>query len=313
MMSVFIIRRIQDLQNIVLALTLSIPYMALLSRNERQEWLRFDTQSYIKEEQLDIETRLEKHYYRKVHWVQTLDIGGLTEDLDQDITERISFGGDFLGPVPSYTFIREPLRRLCHQLITFTISRRGQTPENVTTTDLFFLKSMDEGTVIGRHFWVITEQTLQTLTVEVHGLTIIDIEELIKLRIYKRVLDVVSWVAVGPQRQQVGAAGEAAQVDPEAPQDADRSQRVEEEVYQMRQGLCQQSEMIKRLTTKHARYSSWMIDCMTELMEQRGMMFMRFDGTLATLATNSHLQFERRRVRPRTTGASTSAGQQTHV
>ncbi|GKE83987.1 hypothetical protein Tco_1557729, partial [Tanacetum coccineum] len=198
-----------------------------------------------------------KHYYRKVHRVQTSDFGGLTEDLDQDITERplvrevileffstlkfregvldldisntfqfqlggirrqaywahslkviaskadlanywvrISFGGDFLGPAPSYTFIREPLRRLCHRLITFTISRRGQTPENVTTTDLFFLKSMDEGTVIGRHFGVITEQTLQTLTVEV----------------------------LGPQRQQVRAAGGASQVDPEAPQDADVGQ-----------------------------------------------------------------------------------------
>ncbi|GKB94234.1 hypothetical protein Tco_0980371 [Tanacetum coccineum] len=45
--------------------------------------------------------------------------------------------------------IRDPLRRICHLLITHTISGRGQAPEKVTRTDLYFLKSMDqEGTTV---------------------------------------------------------------------------------------------------------------------------------------------------------------------
>ncbi|GJV53239.1 hypothetical protein Tco_1448980 [Tanacetum coccineum] len=41
---------------------------------------------------------------------------------------------------------QEPLRRLCHRLIAFSTAGRGQTPEKVTTTDLFYPRSMDEGT-----------------------------------------------------------------------------------------------------------------------------------------------------------------------
>ncbi|GKB08992.1 hypothetical protein Tco_0837304 [Tanacetum coccineum] len=48
---------------------------------------------------------------------------------------RIAFDGDFLGVVPSYTSIRDPLRRLCHRLIAFNISGRGQAPKKVNATD----------------------------------------------------------------------------------------------------------------------------------------------------------------------------------
>ncbi|GKG54123.1 hypothetical protein Tco_0557646, partial [Tanacetum coccineum] len=59
----------------------------------------------------------------------------------------ISSAGDFLSIMPSYTLIMEPLRRLCHRLITFSIAGRGQALEKVTITDVFYLRSMDEGTV----------------------------------------------------------------------------------------------------------------------------------------------------------------------
>nr|GEX66315.1 hypothetical protein [Tanacetum cinerariifolium] len=55
---------------------------------------------------------------------------------------------DFLRVVPSYTSIRDPLRRLCHRLITVSNSGRGEAPEKVTATDLFYLRSMDEGTTV---------------------------------------------------------------------------------------------------------------------------------------------------------------------
>ncbi|GJU52272.1 hypothetical protein Tco_1225986 [Tanacetum coccineum] len=111
---------------------------------------------------------------------------------------------------PSYTLIREPLRRLCHQLIAFTIFGKGQAPKKVTTTDIFFLRSIDEGTM------VITEQSLQNLTVEVRHISTIDPDELIRLRICERLLN------TAPLMPQATAA---------APRTiAQRLHRVEEEV-----------------------------------------------------------------------------------
>nr|GEX39410.1 hypothetical protein [Tanacetum cinerariifolium] len=53
-----------------------------------------------------------------------------------------------LGVAPSYTLIRDPLRRICHKLISFSISGRAQAPEKVTATDLIYLRSINEGTVV---------------------------------------------------------------------------------------------------------------------------------------------------------------------
>ncbi|GKC29420.1 hypothetical protein Tco_1036714 [Tanacetum coccineum] len=47
-----------------------------------------------------------------------------TEEGLVDYWARITSAGDFLGPPPSYTSIREPLKRLCHRLIAFTIFGR---------------------------------------------------------------------------------------------------------------------------------------------------------------------------------------------
>ncbi|GKB49332.1 hypothetical protein Tco_0900085, partial [Tanacetum coccineum] len=56
---------------------------------------------------------------------------------------RISSAGDFLGTPPSYSFIRDPILRLCHRLIACSIARRSQAPEKVTVTGLFYLRGMD--------------------------------------------------------------------------------------------------------------------------------------------------------------------------
>ncbi|GKD43766.1 hypothetical protein Tco_1268411 [Tanacetum coccineum] len=133
-----------------------------------------------------------------------------------DYWTRISSSGDFLTTVPSYTLMRDPLRRLCHRLIKFSIVGRGQTPENVPYLLALYLfrfafgrkqgAKMSGGqfiTRLGVHLGVITEHSRQTLTVEVHGLTTIDIDELVRLRICDRLGDVVTWVVMGPPRQQV--------------------------------------------------------------------------------------------------------------
>ncbi|GKD90197.1 hypothetical protein Tco_1365704, partial [Tanacetum coccineum] len=146
-------------------------------RSEQHLWLRFDVQDYVDSAIQDFEDRLGRIYDRQVYRVQVLDFDVLTKEIDQailgdnclgfigglrrqmswslrviaskaelrDYSTRVSSSSDFLIFVPSYTQIREPLRRLCHRLIVFTIASKGQVPEKVTTTDLFFLRSMDEG------------------------------------------------------------------------------------------------------------------------------------------------------------------------
>ncbi|GJV84772.1 hypothetical protein Tco_1524670 [Tanacetum coccineum] len=59
---------------------------------------------------------------------------------------EISSDKDLLGPAPSYVLIRDPVRRLCHRMIAYSISGRGQAPEKVTGVDLFYLRSMDRRT-----------------------------------------------------------------------------------------------------------------------------------------------------------------------
>ncbi|GJS57888.1 hypothetical protein Tco_0652672 [Tanacetum coccineum] len=60
---------------------------------------------------------------------------------------EISSDIDFLGPAPSYVLIRDPVRRLCHRMIAYSISGKGQAPKKVTDIDLFYLRSIDRGTI----------------------------------------------------------------------------------------------------------------------------------------------------------------------
>ncbi|GJV78544.1 hypothetical protein Tco_1514414 [Tanacetum coccineum] len=132
----------------------------------------------------------------------------------------------------------DPLRRLCHMLISFSISRRAQAPEKVIATDLFYFRSMDEGTAnvpyllarysfynaegrkhearmsggyfIGRlaeHFGLVSDEGLIGLTMVACELPLIDMDELVRLRIFDMFDDTWDWVALGPEMQQVTAAG----------------------------------------------------------------------------------------------------------
>ncbi|GJZ59940.1 hypothetical protein Tco_0615756 [Tanacetum coccineum] len=52
-----------------------------------------------------------------------------------------------MGAISSYTLIRDPLMRLCHWLMAFSIAGRSQALEKVTSIDLFYLRSIDVGSV----------------------------------------------------------------------------------------------------------------------------------------------------------------------
>ncbi|GKE79312.1 hypothetical protein Tco_1545432 [Tanacetum coccineum] len=150
---------------------------------------------------------------------------------------EISSDSDFLRAAPSYKYIKDPLRRLCHRLISYNISGRGQAPKKVTTTDLFYLRSRDQGTAnipyllaqylfrhaegrksgarlsgghfIGRlahHFGLVSDDGLRGLSIVTHELPVIDMGELFKLNVCIGVGDNWAWVAKGAERQPVAAA-----------------------------------------------------------------------------------------------------------
>ncbi|GJY64051.1 hypothetical protein Tco_0465511 [Tanacetum coccineum] len=154
-----------------------------------------------------------------------------------DYWRDISTAGDFLGPPPSYTLIRDPILRLCHRMMTHSIAGRSQAPEKVTMTDLFYLRGIDVGSVnvpyllarylrlfaVGRksgahifdgqfvarlagHFGLLTAEILGGLTVIAPELPIIDMGELVRLQICMEVDDTWAWVAMGPERQPDAAA-----------------------------------------------------------------------------------------------------------
>nr|GEX20257.1 hypothetical protein [Tanacetum cinerariifolium] len=150
----------------------------------------------------------------------------------RDYWIEISFDRDFLGPAPSYVYIRDPVRRLCHKMIACSISSRGQEAEKVTGVDHFYFRTMDRRTAnvpyllaqylfhhdegrnsgarlsgghfIGRlvtHFGLAGDQGLRGLLVIVRELSVIDLHELGKLNICARFSDTWAWVASRPKRQ----------------------------------------------------------------------------------------------------------------
>ncbi|GJT95249.1 hypothetical protein Tco_1090767 [Tanacetum coccineum] len=91
----------------------------------------------------------------------------------RDYWIEISSDRDFLGPAPSYVLIRDPVRRLCHRMIAYSISGRGQASKKVVTREL----------------------------------PLINIHELGRLHICTRYEETWTWVAHEPKRQQATAAG----------------------------------------------------------------------------------------------------------
>ncbi|GKB56032.1 hypothetical protein Tco_0912218 [Tanacetum coccineum] len=223
----------------------------------------------------------------------------------------ISSAGDFFSITPSYTAIRDPILRLCHRLIVCSIAGRSQTLEKVIMTDMFYLRGMDFGSVnvpyllarylrlfaagrksgaliygsqfvarLAEHFGLLTEERLRGLTVITPALSVIDMNELVRLQICMEIDDTWDWVAQGPKRQPNAAAGahkaaeDALVVDDDMPQAVPPPPRT-------------QGERIARLEE--------------ELMDRAGVAYTSYSETPGEY---------QRRTRRRTDGASTSTAQQ---
>ncbi|GKE39193.1 hypothetical protein Tco_1462598, partial [Tanacetum coccineum] len=194
----------------------------------------------------------------------------------------------------------------------------GQAPEKVTGVDLFYLRSMDrrttnvprllaqslfrhakgrksearlsKGHFIGRlamHFGLVSDEGLRGLQAAAAGA-----------------------YEAGPTTkegaQEIPAPAQAPRPPPPAPQPQTMSQRIErieEGMHKLRFDVVGLRGFVESFTTEQSRVSTWLITCMTQLMDASGLTYQAFDSTLVS---SSRMPYQRR-VRPRIGDASTSA------
>ncbi|GJW30730.1 retrovirus-related pol polyprotein from transposon TNT 1-94 [Tanacetum coccineum] len=270
---------------------IAIRHMALPPRDQRHQYLRYKGLKYTNADILDFQSRLTRIYRREVHRVQVFDFGGLPDLMAEGLRGRMLMKHRFPWHNPSYTEIRDPILRLCHSLIAYSIVRRSQAPEKVTVTDLFYLKGMDVGSVnvpyllarylrlfaVGRkiraliyggqfvarlaeHFRLWTEERLRGLTVIAPKLLIIDMAELVRLQICMEVDDTWAWAVPAP----VQAPPPPPAATRTMPQ---RMARLEEDVHEIRGALAEQREVIGAMARDFLRFTVWAISRIAQLLD----------------------------------------------
>ncbi|GKD81590.1 hypothetical protein Tco_1348429 [Tanacetum coccineum] len=164
-------------------------------RDQGYLWLHYQVEGYTEEIVHDFEQRLETIFGRQVNRVHILDFEGLTPDMRQDLPERMRMvytgddgqedqgrdrvrcGWDFLRGSPFYTYIKDPVRRLCHR---HTKGRKS----GARLSRGHFIRRL------AHHFSLVSDDGLRGLSV-----------------IAREIGDDWAWVAPRPERWQVAAAG----------------------------------------------------------------------------------------------------------
>ncbi|GJV80055.1 hypothetical protein Tco_1515925 [Tanacetum coccineum] len=123
-----------------------------------------------------------------------------------DYCVEISSGMDFLRGAPSYTYIRDPVQRLCHR------HAEGR-KSGARLSGGHFIRRL------AHHFGLVSDDGLRGLSVVTCEIPLIDMSKLVKLNICMEIGDDWAWVAPGPERQPdamvgaLGAAEDASAVD----------------------------------------------------------------------------------------------------
>nr|GEU54313.1 hypothetical protein [Tanacetum cinerariifolium] len=280
----------------------------------------YTVEGYTKEIVHDFEQRLETIFDRQVNRVHILDFEGLNLEMRQDLAVRLRMvytgddgqlvfardlrdywteilsGKDFLGPTPSYVFIQDPVRRLCQRMIAYSISGRGQALEKGQA----IRRSLHWAS--GFSFGLVSDEGLRGLQVVARELLLIDLRELGRLNICLRFDDTWDWVASGPERQQATAVG-----DQDADEAGSTANEIEEEMRDLGQSVVGLRGVVESSITEQTRVSTWMISCLTQLMDASRRTYQPFDSTLLG---SSGIPYQKR-VRPRTGDSSTSAAPHT--
>ncbi|GJZ42569.1 hypothetical protein Tco_0589824 [Tanacetum coccineum] len=295
--------------------------MALPPRDQMHQYLRFEGLQYTEFDIADYETRLAKIYRREAHRVQVFDFEGLPDLMTEGLTEEMQtagFGlywaeivrqipdkgdlsaywieissiGDFLGIDIGSVNIPYLLARY---LRLFASGRKQVT---MISGGQFVAR-------LAKHFGLLTEERLQGLTLD----------------------DTWAWVAPGPERQPdvvIGApeaaedapiADEGASAVPEpvqAPQPpppaagpaqtmAQRLDKVEEDVHEIRGALGEQREILDNMARDFSRFSTWAVVGLSQMMSRAGVRYTNY--------AEFQIPYERR-TRRKTDGSSTSIAQQ---
>ncbi|GJU49753.1 hypothetical protein Tco_1219308 [Tanacetum coccineum] len=191
------------------------------------------------------------------------------------------------------------------------------------------------GQFVGRmaqHFGLLTAKILGGLTVVAPELQMINMAELVRLQICMQLDDTWALMAMGLERQPDVAAGapadaedalivnEGGQADPapaQAPQQppppppaptrtiSHRLGRLKEDVQGLRRDVGSLRRLVERSMIDQGTFSTWMITCMTQLIDASGLTYQAFDGSFQG---SSAATFQRRTMQ-RTGEASTSTAQ----
>ncbi|GJX30795.1 hypothetical protein Tco_0240650 [Tanacetum coccineum] len=200
-------------------------------------------------------------------------------------------------------------------MIAYSISGRGQAPKKVIGVDLFYLRNMDRGTSNVLHLlahYLFRHAEGRKSGARLSGGHFIrrlamHFGLLGRLNICTRYGDTWAWVAQGPERQQAAAASaheadearpaaeevaleipvpapaQAPPPTPPAPQPltmSSRIERLEEEVHDLWRDVVGLRGDVASFTIEQSRVSTWLISCMTQLMDASGQTYQPFDSTL---------------------------------
>ncbi|GJU91585.1 putative reverse transcriptase domain-containing protein [Tanacetum coccineum] len=243
----------------------------------------------------DFEERLDRIYSREIHRVQVMDFLGMPELMRDGLFSRMvmeqrddvgvvlftsrAWGRlfDTKGPLVrelileflnSLDLERDPVLRLCHQMMAHSIARRSQAPEKPDI--LGFAAGRKSG---ASYHW---------------------------LQICMEVDDTWAWVAMRPERQPDAVAwhhyhqlylGQA-----------QRWPELKEDAHEIHGALTEQREVIDTMARDFSRFSTWAITRLAWMIDKAGVTYVPYSET--------HVPYQRRRVRQRTGEASTSAAQQ---
>ncbi|GJX11026.1 hypothetical protein Tco_0200885 [Tanacetum coccineum] len=266
--------------------------MALPPREQRHRFLRYEGLEYTDYDITDFEARLASIYMREVHRVPVFDFGGLPDLMAEGLTARMTMEHrdeagvsvftsrawrrmfDIRGPLV-YELIFEFSARLGLGMLFLTMSSTisaGWSYETYVLEGVHFSLGITyggDGRWLGQHSLFVDE-----ISVELD--------------------DTWAWVAMGPERQPDAAAGALVEA---------------EDVLIVDEGLHQDVGSLRRLVersmTDQGRFSTWMMTCMTQLMDASGLTYQALDGYFLG---SSSAAFQRQ-TRQRTGEASTSTAQ----
>ncbi|GKF80334.1 hypothetical protein Tco_0238936 [Tanacetum coccineum] len=131
---------------------------------------------------------------------------------------------------------------------------------------------LSRGHFIGRlahHFGLVSDDGLRGLSVVACELPLIDMGELVKLNICMELGDDWDWVAPRPERQQDDAAS--------APESTEDALAINEGAQAVPAPLSLRG-IVERSMIDQCRFSTWMISCITQLVEASGQTYQAFDG-----------------------------------